>query len=194
MLKPPWTPTGIKGLRASAATLHDDGLTIALPSQRRFECDFEAMYGMRVLQRQGRWYAMLDGVARTVALVMSLGFVAAFGLGRFDWAVYSGAILMLFLFMQAFILPGTQVAECRRLRSEFVAVRSEAARLTDRQYAQRLAELQAQTDVRIWRWIARSACIEVCRDLGCSVPVTRRRSSRDVASLSSPGGAARAPR
>ena len=176
MIKPPWIPRGIKGLRASAATLRDDGLTVALPSHGRFECDFEAMYGMRVLQRQARWYAMLDAVARTAGLVSASVFIGAFCLARYDLAVYSGALLMLTLFLQAMIQPGTQLANSLRLRNAFVHVRSEAARLTDRQYAQRLRELQTQRDVNIWGWISRSACAEVCEELGCSGAMPARAS------------------
>lgn len=194
MIKPPWIPTGIKGLRASAATLRDDGLTVALPSHGRFECDFEAMYAMRVLQRQARWYAVLDGISRTVGLVSATVFVAAFCLEHYDLAVYSGALLMLTLVLQAMIRPRTQWAESIGLRSAFVSVRTEAARLTDRQYAQRLRELQEPGRVNIWRWIAKSACSDVCEELGCagagSVPVSRR----EVPRISSASGSGRGTR
>lgn len=180
MITPPWIPSGIKGLRASAATLRDDGMTVALPSHSRFECEFEALYGMRVLQRQSRWYAMLDAVTRTAGLVTASAFVAVFCLGKFDLAVYSGALLMLTLFVRAMILPANQLADSLRLRDAFVAVRSEAARLTDRQYSQRLRELQMRSPVKIWRWLARSACVEICQDLGCSSAVSVRASHRDL--------------
>lgn len=175
MIKPPWVPSGIKGLRASAATLRDEDLTIALPSQVRFECDFEAMYAMRVLQRQSRWYAALDAITRFVQLVSASVFIAAFCLEHFDLAVYAGALVVATLSMQAMVRPGQQVDESLRLRNAFVAVRSDAARLKDRQYRQQLQELQAQSRVTIWRWLARSAFSEVCRDLGCSdaPPVVR---------------------
>lgn len=179
MIKPPWIPAGIMGLRASAATLRDDGLTVALPSHHRFECDFEAMYGMRVLQRQAKWYAMIDSVCRNMALVSASAFITAFCIGRFDLAVYCGALLTLPLCMQAMILPGTQWAESVRLRTAFVAVRSEAARLSDRKYAQRLGELQMQRSVTIWRWIARSVCAEVCKEHGWSGPVPGRTPNRE---------------
>lgn len=191
MIKPPWIPVGIKGLRASAATLRDDGMTVALPSHRRFECDFEAIYGIRVLQRQARWYAMLDGVTRTAGWVSASVFIAAFCLGQFDVAVYCGALLMLTLVVQAVSLPGTQLADSVRLRSEFVAVRSQAARLTDRQYAQRLGELQMQSGVNIWRWIARSVCAEVCKQFCGSGPVSVREVHRGPLKDASQGGPVR---
>ena len=194
MIRPPWIPSGIKGLRASAATLRDDGMTVALPSHSRFECDFEAMYGMRVLQRQARWYAMLDAFTRTVGLVSASVFIAAFCFGQFDLAVYCGALLMITLCIRALILPGTQLADILRLRDAFVAVRSEAARLTDRQYVQRLRELQMQGGVTIWRWLAKSACSEVCNELGCAGSVAVRSSPRDIPNDSNRGSTFRVAR
>lgn len=195
MIKPPWVPSGIKGLRASAATLRNEDLTIALPSHGRFECDFEAMYAIRVLQRQSRWYAILDGTARFVQLVSASVFIAAFCLEHFDLAVYSGALVMATLSMQAMVRPGQQLAECLRLRNAFVAVRSDAARLTDRQYRQRLRELQTQSRITIWRRLARSAFSAVCKDLGCSdAPPVTHVPERNLANASNAGGSHRAPR
>lgn len=183
MIKPPWIPTGIKGLRASAATLRDDGLTIALPSQRRFECDFQAMYAMQVLQRQARWYAVMDAITRTVGLVSASVFISAFCLDQFDLAVYAGAVLMLMLVLQATFRPRTQWDDSLELRNAFVSVRTEASRLTDRQYVQRLSELQESSRVNIWRWLARSTCSNVCRELGCFDEGAARASRREVADV-----------
>ncbi|HKY21425.1 MAG TPA: hypothetical protein VJM31_09415 [Vicinamibacterales bacterium] len=194
MIRPPWIPSGIKGLRASAATLHDEGMTVALPSHRRFECDFEAMYGMRVLQRQAKWCALLDAFTRIIGFVCGSVFIGAFCFGHFDLAVFSGALLMFALCMRAMILSGTQLADLLRLRNAFVAVRSEAARLTDRQYVQRLRELQMETCVTIWRWIAKSACAEVCRELGCADSIPVRPSHPDLPNASDRGGTARVSR
>ena len=194
MIKPSSIPSGINGLRASAATLHGDGMTVDLPSHSRFECDFEAMYGMRVLQRQARWYATLDTFTRTVGVVNASVFIAAFCFGQFDLAVYCGALLMLTLCTRAMILPGTQLADVLRLRNAFVAVRTEAARLTDRQYVQRLRELQMESGVTIWRWVAKSACAEVCKELGCAGAVPIRPSQRDLPNGSNRGSTVRVPR
>lgn len=195
MIKPRWVPSGIKGLRASAATLRDEDLTIALPSHGRFECDFEAMYAIRVLQRQSRWYAILDGATRFVQLVSASVFIAALCLEHFDLAVYAGAVVMATLSMQAMVRPGQQLAECLRLRNAFVAVRSDAARLTDRQYRHRLHELQTPNRVTIWRWLARSAFSEVCRDLGCSdAPPVTRAPGPNPANISNAGSTHRVPR
>ncbi len=136
-------------------------------SRRRFELEFQTLYGIRLMQRQAQVYVVLD---RTF-YVLSVGVVAAvFGalaINSIVAAIGGAGILLTVLVGTRLFQPSSRRVACKALANDLARIRARSLQLDDTSFDAELVALQRRATVMPWSWICRPTFRRVCDELGC---------------------------